>query len=438
MRLKELELSAPLVTDLHSAGVMCAGVASCPSAPRIADIVKAWRFHALLGSIIAAGILLRLFLPAGFEGIGYDENLYRQYVLLLQRVGISHYPILIESFIRNQVYPQHQAILPPTRLIYIVSGYLYHCLFGLQPLVALRLISCQYSILTLVLTAVFCWRLAGAGTLTAAVTALVACAPTEIHLGQHSLIDGVFGFWALLVVWLLWENLRQPNQLRWLIAYGIALGSLIMVKESSFFIFAAILAILAINRWAKFGRVTRQLMWATLVGALAGFCVVVIAAGGFENFTLVFTLLKRKVPILPYTILTGDGPWHRYLIDLMLVSPVIMLLAIANLLSPRSWTISGHGYLAAFSFFIYVILTGFPDGMNLRYILMLDMPLRFFAASQLVAFSQSLGRWRNLLLAGVVLALCIYELHQHYVLFVKGQLYELISVELLRAQNILK
>jgi hypothetical protein len=438
MRLKELELSAPLVTDLHSAGVICSGVASCPLTPRLADVFKAWRFHALLGSIVAAGILLRLFLPYGFHDVGFDENLYRQYILLIDRVGISHYPILIESFIRNQLDPQHQAILPPTRLVYIVGGFLYHQLFGLEPLVALHAIACQFSILTLVLSAVFCWRLTGAGALTAAVTALVACAPTQIHLGQHSLIDGVFGFCALLVVWLLWENLQRPNHLRWLIAYAGSLSLLVMAKESSSFVFAAILAILVINRWANFGRVTRQLVWATLAGALAGFSVVVVAAGGFENFTLIFTLLQRKVPVLPYTILTGDGPWHRYLIDLMLVSPAIMLLAIANLLSPRGWAIPGHSYLAAFTFVIYVILTSFPDGMNLRYILMLDMPLRFFAASQLLAFSQSWGRWRNLLLAGVVLALCTYELHQHYVLFVKGRLYELVSTGLLRAQNILK
>jgi 4-amino-4-deoxy-L-arabinose transferase-like glycosyltransferase len=438
MRLEELELSAPSAVNLHPSTMVQARLASHTRTRWLAETLKASGLPVLLGSIIAAGILLRLFLPYGFQDIGIDENLYRQYVLLLERVGISHYPILIESFIRNQFNPQHQAILPPTRLIYIVSGYLYHQLFGLQPLVALRAVSCQFSILTLLLSAVFCWRLAGAGALTAAVTALVACAPTQIHLGQHSLIDGVFGFCALLVVWLLWENLQRPNHLRWLIAYGAALGFLVMAKESSFFIFAAILAILVINRWANFGRVTRQLVWATLAGVLAGFSIVVLAAGGFENFTLVFTLLQRKVPILPYTILTGDGPWHRYLIDLMLVSPAIMLLAIANLFASRRCAIPGHSYLAAFAFFIYGILTSFPDGMNLRYILVLDMPLRFFAASQLLALSQSWGRWRNLMLACVVLALCTYELHQHHVLFVKGRLYELISLDLLRAQNILK
>ncbi len=334
MRLNELELSAPAAVTFGQATAPPPRLESSTRQPWLAEIARTSGPRVLLGSIIAIGILLRLFLPSGFTSVGFDENLYRTYIGALDEVGVSKYPALIDGFITNQLNPHHQAILPPTRIFYIVGGYLYHHLFGMAPLTALHSLSCHFSILTLVISAAFCWRLTKRWDFTAAVTALVAFAPTQIHIGQHALIDGVFGFWALLVIWLLWENLRQPNSVRWLVGYGAALAALVMTKENAFFVFLAVLGILVGNRWLKLGCVTRQLVLTSFAGATIGFAIVVIAAGGFEQFVLVFELLRQKVPILPYTIHTGGGPWHRYLVDIVLVSPIITVLAVANVLRP--------------------------------------------------------------------------------------------------------
>jgi hypothetical protein len=437
MRLDELELSGLSVIDLHRT-VGCPHVATQGLAPGRVKLWHAWSFPALFGMVLAAGISLRLFLPAGFTGTGFDENLYRTYVMMLDRTGIQHYPDLIAGFIADQLDPRHQAILPPTRMVYIVGGYLYHQLFGLAPLPALHALSCHFSILTLLIAAVFCWRLTRNRAFTTAVTALMACAPTQIHLGQHALIDGFFGFWALLAIWLLWENLRERSNAWWLIAYGAALAVMVMTKENAAFVVAAIMGIFATNHWFGFGRVTRSLVLTTFAGTLAGLIVVVLAAGGVEQYALVFALLKQKVPILAYTIKTGGGPWHRYLIDLILVSPIVVMLAASSVLQARRNNMRGHTYLAAFFCLSYGVLTIFPDGMNLRYMAMLDMPLRFLAGCQLFALSGKWGRHRNLLLAGAVLALCAYDLRQHNILFVKGGLYELVTEGLVRAQGIMR
>jgi hypothetical protein len=437
MRVEELELSAATTVDLcppPAARSMVIGDA--PATSRVKHS-KAWLFPVLLGSILLIGILLRLFLPAGFKGIGFDENLYRAYVTGLDEVGLQNYPALVDAFIANQEDPHNQAILPPTRVLYIVGGYFYHHAFGLGALSALRTLSCHFAILTFLISALFCWRLTRQKAFTATVTGLMACAATQIHLGQHALIDGVFGFWALLVIWLLWESLRHPGSIRWLLGYGAALAALVMTKESAVFVLVAVLGILMSNRWLKFGSVSRGLIVATFAGAAVGLAVVIAAAGGVEQFVLVFELLKQKVPILPYTIRTGGGPWHRYLIDLMLVSPLVVLLAATNLLAGRPQE-SMQRYLLAFCCLVYGVLTAFPGGMNLRYIVMLDMPLRFLAATQLFVLSSSWGKRRNLLLACAVVALCAYDLRQHYVLYVKGGLYELVTEGLVRAQGIIK
>jgi len=437
MRFDELEVSAPPPIALHPSRVTPEDIASQAFAAWRTNVLKASSFPVLLGSILAVGILLRLFLPNGFTGVGFDENLYRTYILALDRVGLQQYPALIDGFIADQLNPQHQAILPPTRLVYIVGGYFYYHLRAVAPIPALRALSCDFSIFTLLISALFCWRLTRQRTFTAGVTALMACASTQIHFGQHALIDGVFGFWALLVIWLLWENLKQPDSIRWQASYAVALAFLVMTKESAFFVFTAVIGILGCNRWLGFGYVTRSLVLMTFAGAIAGFAMVVIASGGVEQFALVFELLRQKVPVLPYTIHTGGGPWHRYLVDLVLVSPFVAILAVANLLQPQRRD-GAQRYIAAFSCLTYAVLTAFPDGMNLRYIVMLDMPLRFLAMIQLFALSANWGRQKKILLLCAVLGLCAYELWQHYVLFVKGGLYELVTEGLVRAQEIIR
>lgn len=438
MRLDELELSAPNTVALRELAYTRAPSSSSAAIENRATSFSTYGFPVALSLVLLAGILLRLFLPAGFNGTGFDENLYRTYVVILDHVGISHYATLIDGFVIDQLNPDHMAILPPTRIFYIVGGYAYHHLFALTPLSALRALSCHFSILTLLVSILFCWRLTRRPMFTTAVAALLACDPAQIHLGQHALIDGIFGFWALLVVWLLWENLRQPDSARWQVSYAFALAAMVMTKENAFFVFAAVLAILVSNRWFKFGHVNRRLVLTTFLGATAGFAVVVIAAGGLKQFVLVFELLKQKVPVLPYTIHTGGGPWHRYLVDLLLVSPFIIVLAMANILQSGVRYAGANRYLTVFSCVTYAILMAFPDGMNLRYIVMLDMPLRFLAADQTFALAKNWGRYKNALLACAIIMLCGYDLRQHRILFVKGALYKLVTEGLVRAQGVIR
>ncbi|HVI77032.1 MAG TPA: hypothetical protein VM715_02485, partial [Candidatus Acidoferrum sp.] len=140
---------------------------------------------------------------------------------------------------------------------------------------------------------------------------------------------------------------------------------------------------------------------------------------------------------LPYAIKTGDGPWHRYLVDLLLVSPVVVLLAIgAAFRIDRTKRL--ELFLLIFIGVSYAIMCNLKYGMNLRYTNMWDIPLRFLAVGPLVSLVSPLGRWRQLVFASLVLLICAIELRQYIILFVDFPLYELVSEGLLRALHILK
>ncbi len=385
--------------------------------------------------VVLVGSTLRIYPSSSFTAIGYDEGLYKGYVENLISAGIDHYPDFAEHYLeRQQQLPS--AILPPTRFLYIFSAYLWHNLSGVEPLVALHQVSCLFSILLLVAGGAFACRLGGS-VVGLSVLALMSCAPTQIHMAQHALIDGFFAFWATLSLWFLWENLRRPNDWRWLVAYTASLGAMVLTKENAAFAYFGFFVLLALNRWLRFGTITKILLLLTVAGPLAGVVVLICLCGGADTFYHTYRLLVSKASVLPYAIATGDGPWYRYLLDLLLVSPVIFLLAWGALfrleLADKETL-----YFASFIAATYLVMCNVRYGMNLRYTNMWDMPLRYLAVVSIVNLAAPLRRRRELTIAVLVVALCAIDLRQYYIFFVQHDLYELVTPGLLRAVQILK
>ena len=390
----------------------------------------------LLGFVLVAiiGVFLRIYPSASFTGLGYDEGLYRGYVTDLINHGVTSYPDFAEHYVERQ-QELATVILPPTRFLYIFSAYLWHEITGADALVSLHRISCLFSILLLFAAAGFTWRLAGPAW-ALGVFALMSCAPTQIHMAQHALIDGFFAFWATMCVWLLWENLRRPNDPLRLSLYAASLALMVLTKENAAFAYIGLLALLAANRWLRFGTITRNLLLVTVAGALMGLVVLIFLCGGAQTFIMTYRLVVSKASVLPYAIATGDGPWYRYLVDLLLASPVIFLLAWAAIFRLR-FADKQSLFLLTFVVSTYLLMCNIRYGMNLRYTNMWDMPLRYLALGCLIDVTRPLRR-SEIAIVVAVLVLCAIDLRQYYIFFVQHDLYELVTAALLRALQILK
>src|SRR6476659_6766635 len=100
----------------------------------------------LLALILAVGIFLRITPGAFLLGaslhslapihpqpawtkIGFDEGLYREYVNVLSKSGVTSYPDIVEGYIDVQK-DLPGSILPPLRFLYIFTAYLCHSIFG--------------------------------------------------------------------------------------------------------------------------------------------------------------------------------------------------------------------------------------------------------------------------------------------------------------------
>ncbi len=383
--------------------------------------------------------ILHRLLPAHpapkYQQVGFDERLYLSYEKVIIAGGLKAYPQLAADYLDVQ-RELKTAILAPTRVLYLLGAYLWHEAFGSKALVSLRVTSSIFSMLLLGLATLFAWRLSG-HLFGLCVAALMAFAPTQIHMSQHALIDGFFAFWATLALWLLWENLQRPNRRAWLSAYGIALAAMVLTKENAAFAYAGLLGLLAANHWLRFGRITPNLLLFTVLGPLVGALILIGLCGGLATTIAVFRLLVSKASVLPYAIQTGDGPWYRYLIDLMTVSPLILLLAIGGIFRLRL-TNQPALFFCVFLAASFLLMANIPYGMNLRYANLWDFPLRYLAAGCLLELTDSLGNWRRWWIGLAVLLLCVTELRQYSIFFVQHDLYEMIPREMLEALKILK
>lgn len=409
----------------------------------------------LIAALVIAllGIALRVVPSAGFKGVGFDEVLYRQYVEALHVHGLGSFPDLCATYIAKQEQPNAMAMLPPTRFLYIFTAWVWReAAFGITPaladlrepqaaerdpaLIALHRTSCLFTTLLFLASGVFAWRMLGPR-FGVGVLALMAAAPTQLQLSQHALIDGFFGFWALMCLWMLWENLQRPNHAGWQLGYTVCGALMVTTKENSAFIFVALGALIVANRWLHFGTVTPRLLLLTAAAPLLGLAILVNLTGSPATFIHIYQLLVSKANALPYAIKTGDGPWYRYFVDVMLVSPIILIIAIGGIFTLTRQH-RAYAYLLLFMAASYALMCNVKYAMNLRYATIWDMPLRMFVFGQLSVLTAYFGKRQTLVLIVAVAALCAYELRQYVIFFVDFRLYELVSEGLLRAIKILK
>jgi hypothetical protein len=167
--------------------------------------------------------------------------------------------------------------------------------------------------------------------------------------------------------------------------------------------------------------------------------IFIVAAGGLEPLlTTTRTVLESPKTNL-YAIQFCGGPWYRYLIDYLCLSPFPTLLGVLASsvliehvragLWPRPqifFAVVGAGLLTEQAFLI----------KNVRYMVALELPLRFLALSWLLHLGAGLSRQLRWLLVGSVVAiLCVLD-GQTFALWVQARGYDPVSSLLLQMRGI--
>jgi hypothetical protein len=405
----------------------------------------------LLAAIFLLGCALRIVPWTSYHGLGYDESWYRRYVILLDEHGFTAYPDICSAYLQDGQAETTIAKVPPVRALFVVSGLIWKRLeFGSAPpsdvtaaegvasdpgLISLHRIATLFGCLALIPAWALGRRLFPEREALAAL-ALFACSPLLVHTSQHGLVDGVYGTCALFVLWTLFESLREKAHPAWLAGFGFSFALLVLAKENALFVGLAVTGIMLLSRPLGLAPAGLRHWAAAMVGGLAALTFLSWAAGGFRTMVDVYLLFIHKVQIMPYAHETGKGPWSRYLVDLMLFTPLTLCFALGGafrtLCEDRR-----AGVLLLFLGITYAIMCSVPNGMNLRYTTIWEFPLRALATVQAGALAARFAR-RGLALAIVVSLLCAVDIGQYHHFFVTYRLYELAPEYLLRASEIIK
>lgn len=383
---------------------------------------------AAMAVLLGAGVFLRVFPSAGFAKVGYDEHGYMVFVQQIQAVGVYNYDAVVDVYKERQ-FKINEAVVPATRLGFLIPAALVGGAFHVQPFRALHITAAAAGVLLLMLSGLFAYR-AGGPRMMLGVTALMATAPLQVYLSQRALIDGYFAFWATAAVWLAWENLRRPRHLGWLVAYTLSLTILTLTKENAAFVVAAIFGVLVLNRFLKVGTVTPQLFAATVIGPALAILLLAGLMGGLGQWIDFNRMFVAKSRTNFYSIMAQDGPWYRYAVDWVIVSPALIAFATARLFQMRRSDQIGT-FLAAFLLLSFAAMSSVKYGISLRYAAYWDLPLCWLACSQAMALRRRFTQVRPaLVITGCILLLSAVGVNQYVRFFVVGGVYDPVTAGL--------
>jgi 4-amino-4-deoxy-L-arabinose transferase-like glycosyltransferase len=364
--------------------------------------------------LFACVLRLKVWHPDGYQP-GFDEQVYMTYVGQLDTDGLGGFSGMVRTYI-TEVQKAEFVYLPPFRLAYTVPAWLLFRTFHLEDYQALRLVSALASC-ACVLVGFFFARRWVSSKQALAVLALLACAPLQIHLGQFAFIDAVAGFWTVLVVGCTWESLQQPRHYGWLAGAAVSFFGLCMAKqETAVFIAQFLFVALIAARWLGWSPALpwRQAL-ALAVAGLAAVVLLAVLSGGFAPMIEAFSIYRERAKTLPYTIQTGDGPWHRYLLEYLLINPLTFLLAVGFALR-ADFSSKVNAWLLTLIGVTGLVMISIPFGMNIRHTVMWDLPLALFAVQCIAALTTRMNRsW--LWAAACVGLVCFTELRMYGTVF---------------------
>jgi hypothetical protein len=358
-----------------------------------------------------------------------DEGTYRHFVMRLDSRGLLSYPSLFREFNAD---PERWMSPLPSRVGYVLIAWLAAQVSGVT-FATLTYVSFASHLFTVVLN--FLGARKRVGDLPAALFAsALACSPLLLRLAVLPLSDSAALASASLAIWWFLDLVEVPTRAR-LVRFVAAFTFALMIKEFSILL-APCFAVCAICIRPQSGARLRP---ADLFAALTLPGVLCVASWILAAWSLraPFQMLRTALGSLahnPYVAEHYTGPWFSYGLDFLLLSPLPTLLALAATgliaLDPRRSRTSTAWLLFAAT----LLLETSVLGKNVRYVAVLELPLRWLALDALACAVDRFGGGRKWLLAIAVIAMASIDLRDATGRF--ATLYDPVTRELLRMRGL--
>lgn len=387
----------------------------------------------LLGGIGALSV-------ATFGSVAYhadlDEGTYQRYVAHVAEHGLGAFPELFRGYAADSerwIFPS------PLRVGFVAGAAGWAQLFGASYL-ALSWFSLA-SHLAFVLLNFVCVRRHRGDRAALGVSALLGFSALHLVIARTALMDSHAVLWQAATFWLFVELLHAPARRLWSVLFVPVCAWTIVVKEASVLVVGPLALLYAVECLRSRGALSWQRGVALFGLAFTlAFGVLALAAGGIAE-------LRECVQIVRVSLATNEwakanlaGPWYRYVVDALLVSPYVTLVALlgAGAVLLRARDAAHERWLELRWFAIAALGIGGLSliGKDLRYAMALHVATCLAAWCGLeFAFERARPAFARAGLAVAVLLLCVSELCT-FSLFIDRGLYDPVTHWLVRVREL--
>ena len=399
--------------------------------PRVPPV---YAFGTLALIALAAWILARSLGNVPYEPKS-DDGYYLVYARRVSEEGPGVFPRLFTSWNENAAYWIYPS---PLRVFFVLVSGLWVKLFG-ATLPALSWLSITSHLAWIACTAWFARRHFEERR-AFLITALASFAALLLGSARQALQDSFLLVLLALSVWTFLETLRAPQSRGWRVSFIASFTLAILTKELAVLLGPAfalgVLVEWRANRSLPLRAFALQLALPLVISAP----VFVLAAGGVEPLLLTVRRVLSSPATNTYATQFGSGPWYRYLIDYLCLSPGVTLLALGftgalllrTLRGAYERTLVQLGIVAAVLLFELGFFT-----KNVRYLLVLELCLCVFAATMLDELVPQKARARWLWIGAAGVLLCFLDWRTYDYGWVQHGIYDPLSALLFQLRDIL-
>lgn len=334
---------------------------------------------------------------------GADSDYYVQYAKHVASHGLAGFRDIVDWYAQSQENRSHPS---PARIAYITSVAFFFNVFGPSYSV---LVYISYASLLIFLGVCFYYaRKLFSEDFAVCFLIVLSSSTLTLGMGSVALSDSMVNLSWGCSVWAFMDFIAQPSRRKAAVLIAFLTLSLLLKESSVLLIGFVVLFSMGVARFLKVKIKTKDVFW---------ICVWPLAITGMIYWTVLggwgrLYLLGKAIysthfidQVNLYASQFSGGPWFRYFIDFMMLSPVITLMAIGYmgyliLKRSRDWK---QMFFLVYFMFIYFCLSCLQHTKVVRFVINLEMVMALFCVSAILEFFKSQIRQDRWGLALVVL-----------------------------------
>lgn len=369
-----------------------------------------------------------------------DEGYYFTYALSVKEGGIGMIPLLLKNHFADEAV---QAFPHPGRIGHVLLGAFWFLIFP-DTFSSLALLSLLCYALFLFVSFVFSRKYFGETT-AFLYTVLLSVHPLFLSSAHRVLPDSILNLFWTLSFWLFLDFLMEKKKASFL-GFVAAFSISLTVKESSLILLPFFAAAFLVKKYVFHEKLNdHYLIGACLLPLAIAGSLFLVFLGGWQNaFTLAKFILGIHFPHAVTNVysLYGMGPWYKFIMDDMMMSPWTVLLAIGfffHALAKIDKFPQPVVFLALFLVLVYAPIALLKFTKIIRFVMSLEIVVCLFAVLMLQEFCLNIKtsrHWAVMLLLGLVFYIYMQNYLSFVYLFQKNMIYDPISMWLLVARRI--